>query len=324
MSKLLVTIILMLLFLSPVSHGTGALVVNSQAEIDHFTISLLWPDGVLVPFAEYQEGKWLNPWPKAEHSTEEEPNTIADLSKPWFAQNKKPSAKWYFWSSDGVLHVFKAAEIVKADSHCQSVWGLLSDLPKEAKESDRPGNIGVALDVKRQIDGMIEIPKTSDEWNSFVSFIQPSFEREEVLNVAELNSCPGFPLAEDRKKVGIKLSHVYRSNAEINGQYLCYFEAQKELVTPIPPSDERCSHIFFRGWMIKNSRGDLNRLETQIGWVDCDHKGENSRVPLGTLTIGDRVFVITYDPGYESESYSIFELSESGISLVLETVGGSC
>src|SRR4051794_25107093 len=78
MSKLLIIIILMLLVLAPVSQSTGVLVANSQVNIDHFTISLVWPDGVLVPFAEYQEGKWLNPWPKPEVSLEEEPNTVAD------------------------------------------------------------------------------------------------------------------------------------------------------------------------------------------------------------------------------------------------------
>src|SRR5258705_242345 len=142
MKKLIVTIIFALLVLSPIVSNNGATVEKNQSRSNHFTISLFWPDGVLIPFAEYQEGKWLNPWPKSEQSTEEEPNTIADLSKPWFAQDKKPSAKWYFWSLDGVLHVLKAAEIVKADSHCQTVWGLLSDLPKEPKESDRRGKIG--------------------------------------------------------------------------------------------------------------------------------------------------------------------------------------
>src|SRR5882762_7515650 len=105
MSKLLTIIILLLPVLSPFSNSTGAARINRQSSINHFTISLLWPDGVLVPFAEYNEGKWLNPWPKPELFSQDEPNTVADLSKPWFAQNKKPSPTWYFWSSDGALHV---------------------------------------------------------------------------------------------------------------------------------------------------------------------------------------------------------------------------
>jgi hypothetical protein len=316
--------VFVLLVFSLVVSNSGAVVVRSQTNSNHFTISLFWPDGVLVPFAEYQKGKWLNPWPKPEPSTEEEPNTIADLSKPWFAQNKKPSAMWYFWSSDGVLHVLKAAEIVKADSHCQTVWGLSSDLPKAPTESDRLGNIGLALDVKRQIDGMVEIPKTSDEWNSFLSFIQPLFEREEVIKVAELNSYLPLPSIEKRRKVNAMLSHLYRGNAGINGQYLYYFETLKEYEEPIPTNNHSRNNIFFSGWVSKNTQGDLNLLDTRIGWADCENKEVSDRIPLGTLSVGDRLFVITYDPGYEGESYSIFELSESGIHLVLETVGGSC
>jgi len=324
MSRHFVVILLLLVLSVVAGNNAGAAVENRQTDVNDFTISLLWPDGVLVPFAEYHGGKWLNPWPKPELSSDDEPNTVADLSKPWFAQNKKPSPTWYFWSSDGALHVLKAGKIVKVDSHCQTAWGLLSDLPKESTADSRRGKPGVALDAKRQVNSMTEVANTSDEWKGFLSFVRPAFEREEETRAAELSSFLTSPSGEDRKKVNVTLSHLYRSDAMIGERYLYYFEAQKEYREPLPANDQSCNNVIFRGWGIRNLRGDLSLLGTQIGWADCDLKGDGGRVPLGVLSIDDRAFVITYDPGYEGESYSILELTESGARLALETEGGSC
>src|ERR1044071_476968 len=96
---------------------------NGRPDANHFAVSLLFKDGSLLPFAEYREGRWLNPWPKPASSSDEEPNTVANLSRPWFAEGKRPSAVWYFWTPDGEPHALKAGKVMKVDTHCQTAWG---------------------------------------------------------------------------------------------------------------------------------------------------------------------------------------------------------
>jgi hypothetical protein len=322
LSKLVISVILLsLVWQSPARDNPAVATVGSQISTSDLEISLLSSDGVLVPFAEFQGGKWLNPWPKAADSSAEEPNALAGLSKPWFAQGRTPAPVWYFWSRSGALQMLNASQTVQVHSHCQTEWGLLSDLPKELSTGNRYGILGVALDKKFPIDPMVEVDRTSGEWDNLSSVIQSAFNREEEIKIAGLNSFLKPPPRAQRRGVSAKISYLYRGTT-IAGKDLYYFEALKEYKKPLPSNDQSCNNIFFKGWMLGNSSPELKLLDTQIGWTDCEQKED--RIPLASLKLGKRVFVITYDLGYEGESYSIFELSESGIHLLLETAGGSC
>lgn len=62
------TILFSLTFQSPAQNksvGLGPPPTNPN----HFTISLLRSDGVLIPFAEYAQKQWVNPWPKSADSS---------------------------------------------------------------------------------------------------------------------------------------------------------------------------------------------------------------------------------------------------------------
>src|SRR5258705_9133514 len=48
-----------------------------------FTIGILRGDSVIVPFAEYRDGKWLTPWPEPDGFGEDIDNSLADLPA-WF------------------------------------------------------------------------------------------------------------------------------------------------------------------------------------------------------------------------------------------------
>src|SRR5437764_15305773 len=115
------TIVLLFLLLAALvlAGNTGDGVVNGQSDANHFTVSMLFPDGSLVPFAEFREGRWLNPWPKPESPSEEEPNTFANLPKPWLAMGKRTSATWYYWSPVGEPDALKTDKVVKGNDHGQ-------------------------------------------------------------------------------------------------------------------------------------------------------------------------------------------------------------
>jgi hypothetical protein len=319
--KLSVCFLLTLLLVLTGLENSGLPVTPPQITKDHFIASLITSDAVLVPFAQYRQGQWENPWPKSSDSSEKEPNTLASLPKPWFAEDRIPPAVWYFWPPRGKVHFLNASKIVEVQNHCQTLWGIVSDLPKEELVDNRYGIIGVALDTDRKVNPSYELNKTQDEWSKLHSFIQPEFSKEEKNKATELSRFLKPPPREEQKNKSITLSHLYQMTIENTGERLYYFESLKEYRKPIPTNDQSCNDVFFNGWISAKS-GELKLIDSKIGWTDCE--GRLDSIPLGLLVLDNQVFIFTRDFGYEDEMYLIFKLSESRIQMVLETQGGSC
>lgn len=319
--KLFVVFLLTLLLALTELEDSGLSATSPQIRKDDFIASLITSDAVLVPFAQYRRGHWENPWPKPSDSTEEEPNTLANLPKPWFAEGRLPSPTWYFWSPRGKAHFLNASKIVEVQSHCQTLWGIVSDLPKEEAVENRFGIIGVALDTDRKIAPSYELNQTEGEWSKLHSFVQSEFSREEQNKATELSRFLKPPPREEQKNKSVTLSHLYQMIIENTGERLYYFESVKEYRKPILTNAQSCNDLFFNGWISAKS-GELKLIDSKMAWTDCEDR--LGSVPLGLLVLENQVFIFTRDFGYEGDMYSIFKVSESRMQLVLETYGGSC
>lgn len=282
-------------------------VTCSQTTKDSFIVSLITSDSVLVPFAQYRRGRWENPWPKSAHSLPDEPNTLADRRQPWFAEGRVPSPVWYFWSTAGKGHFLTASKIVEVESHCQKLWGIVSDLPKEEAGESRYGIVGVALDTNRQVSPAYEIKKTQDDWSRLQSFVEAKFTKEEKEKATELSRTKP-PRREAPETKTITLSHLYALTVESSGERLYYFESVKDCLS-------------FTGW-ISAKAGALKLIDSKIGWTDCEDSVDS--IPLGLLAFDGEVFIFVRELGYEGDEYVIFKFSESRMQMVLETYGGSC
>src|ERR1700730_7564977 len=151
MLKTLVTLASLAMTLSSATvlkHPRAPVQTNSD---DTFIVGILGPDGVIVPFAQYANQKWTNPWhsPQPEEPPDE-PDTIADLEKPWFESSTKPSSDWYLWSTSGEPTTLKTSKMVQVDSHCQHVWGLVTDYPKQPAKDGCARNVGAVLSEKKR------------------------------------------------------------------------------------------------------------------------------------------------------------------------------
>lgn len=307
----------------------GSNIISVHSGVDQFTISILREEGVLIPFAKYRNRIWHAPWPKPGGYGDDVNNTLADLSRAWFERSKDPLTTWYYWNTDDAPTVLKTSKIVKVENHCQTNWGLVSDFSGKAlKANEHHRNIGVALNVKKKVDNSLELANTAKDFKNVHSFIQPTFEKMESLKVSELiaiSQLSVYPPKGERRTVGLSLSKLYKSRFAINGQYYYYFEAKKEYKKKASANDPYCNNIsFFKGWILQNHRGDLMFVDAQLSLTDCDTKGIEITKLLGSLTIKDRIYVITEDHGYEDESYSILEINGARINRVIKVYGGSC
>ena len=313
----------------------------NREEPSQFIVSILRGDGTLVPFAQYGNGGWSNPWPGPRRSAESIyaedtaviPHSLGELPEPWFRQCGKIPETWYFWSLAATPAVLSVSRVVQVENHSQTNWALLTDFPKQSAEDGHHRLIGVALNVNEKIEPMIEVKPESTEVAELLSFIKEVFDEAET---AELNkilteklleitaSTPFFSLSrEARAKVRMSVTKLSRSKSNLNEKHLYYFEAEKQYEKPAASTDPSCNDVsLFQGWMEATERGGLGLMDSRLFLTNCDKKGPSSATPLGIMSLKNKTFLFVSEHGWEDESYIILELSNSGLHKVLETFGG--
>lgn len=281
---------------------------DQRTEPRQFIASILRADGTLVPFAQYGNGGWTNPWPSPRRApasiyAEAPEELIAHslgLPEPWFVQCGKFPPTWYFRQATDTLRVLKASQVVQVDNHSQTNWALVTDLPKQNTNETHHHNLGIALNVAVRVDPVLRIKTGSPEALDLLSFVQQVFE--------------------DGHNAELKM--LYRSSVRLNGEHLYYFEAEKHK-TSTTSTEPGCDDItLFQGWVSADEKGGMGLLDSRVFVTDCDMKGPSFTTPLGILKLKDATFVFASEHGWEDESYWILELNTSGLHKVLETYGG--
>ena len=330
MLKTPVTLVLLMVILSGVAGLEHAGVPARTAAGDKFILGILRRDGVIAPFAQYANRKWTNPWHSPESNDQpNEPDTIADLPKPWFRSFLKPSSVWYLWSSAGESTTIKASDAVQVCSHCQQVWGLLSDYPKqeEPQKNECVRNLGAVASEKKQGRAMEQLTDASSDWKPMMTFLGPEFERAESSGLSDTISqhAAQIPPAEERARKPLSMLNLYRSQLTDDGQILFYFEASKEYPKPPDANDVGCNNIsLVGGWALRDVQGNLALLDSQFNPTGCDRKEGGLTEPFAIFQLEGKTFAVIEEDSYEGESYVILEIRKDGVHRVLETYAGSC
>jgi len=147
--------------------------------------------------------------------------------------------------------------------------------------------------------------------------------RSRTLGFKELSMRVLSLSGEERKKIEMSITSLYRSKSGVRGEHLYYFEAEKQYPKTAASSDRGCNDVsLFRGWMSADGKGGLGLMDNQLSFTDCDRKGPSFATPLGMMNLQNRTFLFVREHGWEDESYLILELNHSGLHRVLETFGG--
>gem|GEM_PF-1195497 len=294
-----------------------------------FIVGVFRTDGVVVPFARYANQKWTNPWPKSADAQADEPSTIADLPKPWYESFVKPPAEWDLSLPAGGTLTVQTSKNIQVCSHCQKVWGLLSDYPnaKPAGRNECVRTLGIALSKKRPAPTMERLTRTSPDWQQLLKFVSPEFDRAENAGLTEASQLyyAQIPRAEERAKIPMSMLNLYRHQLTDQGEVLFYFEVSKEYAKPPEANDAGCNNIsLFDGWASRDANGYLTLLDSHFSPTDCDMKEGGRIAPFALMKLDGKTFVVVEEDGYEGESYVIFEIRKDSVHRVLETYAGSC
>lgn len=339
MKRILITMTMSLLAFVVGAEKPGIHVLAQRTQESPFIVSLLRADGTLIPFAQYGNGGWWNPWPRPSptpgsiyvESTEIMPHSLGGLPEPWFRQCGQTPRTWYFWSPAGPLTVLRTSNLVQVRAHSETNWALLTDFPKQG-EGGMHSQIGVALSVNIKTDPMIEIKSNSTESNDIASFVKQIIEHDETAELDRLRGqrpASDFPILqfaltkEERARIETSLTKLYGSKSLVRGERLYYFEAEKRYQKPAASGVPSCEDIsVFQGWLSTKGKGGVGLLDSRLFLTDCDRKGPGTARPLGTMIVKNQTFLFVYEHGWEDERYTILELDNSGLHRVLETDGG--
>ncbi len=301
-------------------------------------VGVVRTDGSIVPFAEYRNNIWWNPWPETteldvDHSLT--PRSLARHPEPWFQTCYNSTSSWYFWPSADNRRLLLARKVVQVENHGEKNWALLSDLPHAV--ADERGahhkNIGLALTADLKFDGSKDIEMTSKEATDVAAFIEPAFTGLEYVEIVrqlavsgtkENYEKNGVPLSElDRSKVALQLTSLKRTSSSINGRNLYYFKVEKKYSRPEGLADAQCNNVSeLSGWLVKEKDGSINLINESFWLTDCDKKGGGSIERFNILKLDGRHFVLTVEHVYDSEQYVIYQLKEFGLKSLLVTSGG--
>ena len=89
------------------------------------TFAVLRRDGIVVPFASYEAGRWLNRWPEPGRRLEI-PISVDATPKSWWLKDR-PAAAWTAWPVQGESRVIHVRSPVNLTVQCERQVGLQTD-----------------------------------------------------------------------------------------------------------------------------------------------------------------------------------------------------
>jgi hypothetical protein len=282
-------------------------------------IGLVKTNMVIVPFAIFEKGQWKNPWPKPKGYSPSDPNTISDLTSPWFKHFLNGVSNWYVWGKDLKGSKITATKIIETRSHCGTVWGLVPPgTPILKGEGYDEMKIGTAFSRNVAASFFEEISPPS----ALQGLVKPIFERQET-EVISFQRNRFFPkTAGERGSRNPDIKAVYRATIPGSREMIELVVAERLYEAPTGEYDPTCKLVsYWEGWILGGKSAQV--IDAAMTLTDCDYKEVLRARPFAIVVLGKKRFVIIQESCYESENYTIYVLDRK-LRKAITTYGGGC
>jgi hypothetical protein len=283
-----------------------------------FAVAIVRPDGAIVPFAAYDDGRWERAWPEADNAIERA-GTIDGTQSIWRKRGERVPRDWTVWPASGAPSIqARVNGIEVADAHCGGQLALKTTL--RPTKAEHPAKYGVAVDSSIPVDAIEEVHESNSVWKSAEQVVLSNFSK---LEAAKAQTERSGELPRETPQPIARMTALYRE-AKSPGSPL-YFVAEKKYRTPSSPQDASCERItVMTGWLVATADGGLTLRDAKVFLSDCDEKDVRTALPLAAVHIAKQVFWVLQEHGYEDETYVIAEIGSTGVRYRLEVNGGGC
>ena len=182
MAKALVTIGL-LAILAPVLPAP-------VADRERLTLGVLRRDGIVLPFAAFDRGRWLAPWPSNLRHLDL-PITLDDVPERWWGGGDRP-AEMTAWADGQRLGGVKLTAPAAVRIMCMPQLGVRTDYrssePVPPPDVQPFPKVGLVTSGGSAIDALPSVARTSPEWSSFAVLLLDEFNRGEERGIGRFTA----------------------------------------------------------------------------------------------------------------------------------------
>jgi len=304
----------------------------SAAGDTSFTLGMLRRDGVIIPFANYRNGRWSNSWPEP-GVRRDIPISVTDVPKGWWREST-PAGTWTAWPIGGASRTVQVRHLVNLMAQCQNHIGLQTDYlsaepPVPPKMQPFPKD-GLATTGNVRIEPVDILDDQSPDWKQTLDIVSGAVSDGETRFMDQAAVKWTHPFGpQQRARVPLTLEVLFRSEGPKPGSLLYYFESIKRY--PHKPgvpgwalAKQGCDLLTYAlGWVTKEP-GATPKPNVTVDMTDCNRDGLVYTMPLGLLRLEGKMYWVVQRSAWDYERYDVLEIGTPRFKTALETPGGVC
>jgi hypothetical protein len=271
---------------------------SAQDDPDPTLVGIMRADGVVVPIAKFDKGKWA-----------EFPGSSDEYRVPDRSQLPRT---WAFHAANGnprrVIDGGESVEFVDNGGNGYETWGQITTFPSRnvgPPNSYPIDHVGVTVSgeaLNARVTTFIEGNPRSTTWQVNRREIERAFRRS-ADTLAR-----GLP--------ALRLRYVYTARQNVDGAQLFYVDA---IASPTKEESSACPRaVYYQAWFRRapNNQG-ITVVHDSVGdGHDCDSPGAQpaTNIPGGVVSFAGRWFVVMDYIFYEGSSRQVLELTRTSLT----------
>lgn len=272
-------------------------------------VAYMTSDGELVPVARYDGTGWRNTWPEPIPDDAPLPvRTVGEIPRSWLGQ-RVPST-WTAWSQTTGKQQRVAVTGVERDGSCVQAITLGTSFKPD------PASDGLAFNRPTTVDAIVELERTSPEWDVLRREVASHFRTAIIkpvlpqpgrdpgeLGAKVLARARGDKLADDT----VVVETLFR-----DPRFPVFFiEAQRQFGEISTDTDYDA--LSYGGWFRRDRAGALFALSASVAAFSTAEGKLPRYTPIGILRLGAGSIWAMSEWGIESQTIVLFEISAKGV-----------
>ncbi len=289
-----------------------------------FRLAVVRRDGVLLPFASYDAGRWENSWPPPALNGEV-PISLRDIPKKWWGKQPVP-AEWTFWPvGGGAPRPLRPLAPAWVPSPCHMSFGVRTD---HANGERVPQHVlpypkdGLATAGDAPVEPVAILTSASADWIFAMNVLTDAVAAEEDGWLKDASGTLGNRAL--RQRTPVVLEALYRSPGMQPGSALFYFEASKHYPGVPREGTRPCDVVLFAAGWITRDPAAVARSGMSLALTYCDMPGVEFMLPLGALRLEGTLLWVVQWAGWGRERYAVINAEPDRIGEVFSAPGGRC
>jgi hypothetical protein len=289
-----------------------------------FAIGVLRRDGVVSPFAAFDDKHWTAPWPVDVHMLDL-PIDVQGIPSKWWGKVGTVSemTAWVDGVNRGPIHLLRPALLPLM---CERRIALSSDYHGEQTEAPSllppyPKD-GLAVTGTQRVEPIEILSAQSREWASTAVSLASEFDRAEQDAVRAFTDWDHPVSHEERRQMPVELEAMYRAPMDEAGWTAYYVETVKRYTPGV--EDDDCGLVTSAsGWMAVGPNGKrAAKLNARVTY--CDRRDVTYMLPLGLIPVDGRSYWAFQLSGYGREGYLVVRPTPKHVEMNVRYAAGLC